>query len=165
MPMYEISPGHSRSYTSPFEDYGLGAEEAPLVAPPVTTTDVALTQTKETDVMEYLSPIIAGSIMAIFVYGVSVNYDVPKDKARQVAVIMGGVTALGHGLSNWLFNKTEPIRQSLVTAGPIPAGTGRRPDPRGHQVGSSDDVRYRKRWAREVRRLRRLGSGHGPAGH
>lgn len=129
MPLYEISPPHiGRSYTSPFEDYGLGAEE-PAPAPPVpkTVADVVM-QEEETDWMAYLSPIIAGLVLAIMSYGVARGFEVDKGKAAQLAVAMGGVTALGHGLSNWLFKHTEPIRKSLPGAAiakgePIPAAT------------------------------------------
>lgn len=132
MPMYEISPPHiGRSYTSMFEDYGLGAEAAEAVPPPVqkTVTDVVMNDTtgvvaNDTDWMEYLSPVIAGLVMAIMSFGVARGFDIDKGKAVKLAVTMGGVTALGHGLSNWLFKHTEPIRQQLPGAsGPISAGT------------------------------------------
>lgn len=123
MPLYEVSPPHGRSYTSPFEDYGLGADPTPPAAVPIqkTVSDVVM-KDEETDYMAYLSPVIAGVVMAIMSYGVARKFDVPKDKALGVSVTMGGVTALGHGLSNWLFKHTEPIRQQLPGAGPIAAG-------------------------------------------
>ena len=126
MPLYEISPPHGRSYTSPFEDYGLGADDTALapVVIPKTTADVVMMKDKETDWMAYLSPVIAGVVMAVMAYGVSRRFDVQKDKAVKLAVTMGGVTALGHGLSNWLFKYTEPIRKQLPGAiAPIPAGS------------------------------------------
>jgi len=127
MPLYEISPSApGRSYSQPFEDYGLGAEAEAVAPIPITKTkaDVVMTAEKETDWMAYLSPVIAGAVMAIMAYGVTRKFDVPKDKALGVAVTMGGVTALGHGLSNWLFKHTEPIRAQLPGAtAAIPAGT------------------------------------------
>jgi len=120
MSLYEISPSHNRSYTSPFEDYGLGADTAtPAIVTP-TVTDVAMTTPTKTDDdgvdwMAYLSPIIAGGIMAMFSYGVVRKFKVDKDKALGIAVTIGGLTALGHGLSSWLFKHTEPIRKQLPT--------------------------------------------------
>jgi len=119
MPLYEIAPQHNRSYTSPFEDYGLGDDVA--VAAAVTTTEVdaiMAAPTKEddgVDWMAYLSPVIAGGIMAIFSYGVARKFKVDEDKSLGIAVTIGGLTALGHGLSSWLFKHTEPIRKQLPT--------------------------------------------------
>jgi hypothetical protein len=126
MSLYEISPPYpGRSYTAPFEDYGLGAEEkstAPI-AIPKTTTDVVMKKDEKIDWMAYLSPVVAGVVMAIMSYGVARGFEVDKSKAVKLAVTMGGVTALGHGLSNWLFKHTEPIRKQLPgAAGTIPAG-------------------------------------------
>lgn len=123
MPLYEISP-HGRRNTDPFEAYGLGADPTPnpVTTFPKTSADVVM-KDDPVDYMAYLSPVIAGVVMAVMAYGVTRKFDVPKDKARGIAVTMGGVTALGHGLSNWLFKHTEPIRQQLPgSAGPIPAG-------------------------------------------
>jgi hypothetical protein len=130
MPIYEISPPHTgRSYTSPFHDYGLGAEEAPAPqAVKKTVVDVVMKE-EETDWMEFLSPVIAGLVMAIMSFGVARGFEIEKGKAAKLAVTMGGVTALGHGLSNWLFKQTEPIRKSLPGApaqpavAQVPAGT------------------------------------------
>ena len=126
MPLYEISPHHGRSYSSPFHNYGLGDDPSPPAAVPVTktTSDVVMKDTEETDYMAFLSPVIAGVVMAIMAYGVARKFNVEKDKAVGLSVTMGGVTALGHGLSNWLFKHTEPIRQSLpgASVGPIAAG-------------------------------------------
>lgn len=125
MPLYEISPPHNRSYTSPFdeyglEDYGLGDDVAiaAAVTPAAVDAVMAAPATKVDegiDWMAYLSPIIAGGIMAMFSYGVVRKFDVNKDKALGIAVTIGGLTALGHGLSSWLFKHTEPIRKQLPT--------------------------------------------------
>lgn len=128
MPLYEISPSHQRSYTSPFEDYGLEdyglgdeaaveAAVAPAAVDAVMATPTAPAAEKEgVDWMAYLSPVIAGGIMAIFSYGVVRKFDVNKDKALGIAVTIGGLTALGHGLSSWLYKHTEPIRKQLPTS-------------------------------------------------
>ena len=124
MPLYEISPPASgRSYSQPFQDYGLGADTTPpaAVAIPKVAADVVM-KDDPVDYMAYLSPVIAGVVMAVMAYGVSRKFNVDKDKATKLAVTMGGVTALGHGLSNWLFKHTEPIRKQLPGAGAIPAG-------------------------------------------
>lgn len=125
MSLYEISPPHiGRSYTSPFEDYGLGAEDTTTapVAIQKTTADVVM-KDEGVDWMDYLSPVIAGLVLAIMSFGIARGFEIEKGKAAKLAVTMGGVTALGHGLSNWLFKHTEPIRQQLPGAvGPIPAG-------------------------------------------
>lgn len=121
MPLYEIEPQHNRSYTSPFEDYGLGDDVAIEAAVTPTSTDAILTaktaasDDEGVDWMAYLSPVIAGGIMAIFSYGVVRKFDVNKDKALGIAVTIGGLTALGHGLSSWLYKHTEPIRKQLPT--------------------------------------------------
>jgi len=124
MPLYEISPPHTgRSYTSPFEDYGLGADEAPVQVPVQKTVADVVMKDEGTDWMDYLSPVIAGVVMAIMSFGIARGFEIEKGKAAKLAVTMGGVTALGHGLSNWLFKHTEPLRQQLPGAvGPIPAG-------------------------------------------
>jgi hypothetical protein len=124
MPLYEISPPNiGRSYTSPFEDYGLGAEEPAPPSVQKTVTDVVMKDDAETDWMAYLSPVIAGLVLSIMSYGIARGFEIDKGKAAKLAITMGGVTALGHGLSNWLFKHTEPIRQQLPgAAGPIPKG-------------------------------------------
>jgi hypothetical protein len=123
MPLYEISPPHTgRSYTSPFEDYGLGAEASAPASVQKTVADVVM-KDQGVDWMDYLSPVIAGVVMAIMSFGVARGFEIDKGKAAKLAVTMGGVTALGHGLSNWLFKHTEPIRQQLPGAtAQIPAG-------------------------------------------
>jgi len=124
MSMYEISPPHGRTYSAPFEDYGLGAEEAAPVAIQKTTADVVMKDVGDgVDWMDYLSPVIAGMVLAIMSFGIARGFEIEKGKAAKLAVTMGGVTALGHGLSNWLFKHTEPIRQQMPGAiGPIPEG-------------------------------------------
>lgn len=126
MALYEITD--QESYIHPMHDYGFGAD---VPAPVETTsTDVVLatpdTSEGAVDWMTYLSPIIAGVMMAMFSYGVARKFDVEKSKAQKVAVTMGGLTALGHGLSNWMFKQAEPLRQQLpgvaASVAPIPAG-------------------------------------------
>jgi hypothetical protein len=77
---------------------------------------------EDTGHMAWLSPIISGLIMSLFSYGIARKFKVEKSKALGAAMTMGGVTALGYALSNWLHDKAAPIKAAepaIATATPV----------------------------------------------